>query len=422
MLEPWIAGLIFLIISFTVLIFINKKLRNNNYSSFILFNGSWIIVVSLYLLGSNFLPSLSEFTIIYILIYFSLSNTAYIFFRLSRSLSLRITTKVNYRISHRILKIFFFLWLLYFLYFLTSIYTSVGFREYFLANSARKIMQSLGKETEINLSYYIFGTFYCWGCLYHNLKYDRKKVLWLSIVGLSLLLTAAKMNFITAIIGGLIIIFHYRNYSYTKVLKLIIPILIGFFLFLISFSIFTGKVIDKNIGTITTWNEINNLTTGVLLYPYIYLVSAIFSLDYYINEIILRGIQNDSFFYVLTPIYKVLYKVGVVNEDPSTILPIISIDSYQPNVYTFFYEVLHDFGLFGTIIFGVFSSFIFSTLDFNVKKGGSILFYLFYATVSTCIILSVVAYKFHSTLFGIIVLIILFYIKLKRTNNVTSSF
>ena len=141
---------------------------------------------------------------------------------------------------------------LLFLYFFFTIHTSIGFSNYFLSNSARQVLHNLDQESNINISYYLFGTFYLWGRMYYKLKYDTGNNFLTIIVAISLLFTAAKMNFVFATIGILLILFHYKKYTYKKVFKRLIPLFIAFFTFLISFSIFTGKVIDKNVGSISS--------------------------------------------------------------------------------------------------------------------------------------------------------------------------
>lgn len=415
-------GLIFLIISILMLVFINKRLKNSNFSTFFLFNSSWIVLIALYLMDFNALPIISDFTKIYIFLYFLISNCAYIIFRSLKSTRLRITTNVNDKTGLKLLNIFLILWAIFFLYFLYTIYSSIGLSNYFFSNSARQILNTLDTESNVNISYYIYGTFYCWGRIYFNLKYGNKKKYILFIVAISLLFTAAKMNFIFAMIGSLLILFHYKKYSYMKVLNKIIPITIGFFIFLISFAIFTGKVIDKNIGSISSLNDLNDLTIGVLLYPYTYIVSTLFSLDNYINTVITNGQAYDNFFYMFIILYKAVNKIGFDIDVPSHILPFVYIDSFETNVYTFFYEILHDFGLGGTMFFGIFCALIFSIFDFNLKKNDKgLLFYLFYAYLGTACFLSIIAFKFNTTMFVSISLLILIYLIIKGNIFVKSN-
>ena len=109
--------------------------------------------------------------------------------------------------------------------------------------------------------------------------------------------------------------------------------------------------------------------------------------------------------------YKVLNKVGLSIEVPSHILPFVYIDSFETNVYTFFYEVLHDFGLSGTLLFGIFSAFVFSIFDFNLKSNDrGLLFYMFYAYTGAACFLSIIAFKFNTTMFVGLTLLLLFYV------------
>jgi oligosaccharide repeat unit polymerase len=411
MFIDFLLGLVFLVLLTSFLIGINKYLKNNNFSVYFLFNISWISSISLYIMDLNNLPIISDFTKIYLAVFFLVTNVSYIIFRKISITEVRFVIDQNLNFERRLLNLFFYLWAVYFLYFLYSIYSTVGFQEFFLSNAARKIMYTLGKEYNINISYYIFGTFYLWGLSYFSTKYNEKNNVKYFIVLFSLLLTAAKMNFVLALIGSLLIKYHYRNLSYKQLLLRLIPYIGGFLVFLVLFSIFTGKVIDSSVGTIYSIEDMGRLTYNALLYPYTYIVSSLFALDYYINHTIIYHDIDYNFSYIFLPFYKILNKVGLNIDFPSHILPFVYIDSFETNVYSFFYELLHDLGFVGTLLFGIFSSFLYAIVDSNIQFNRTLSVYLFYANLAMASFLSIISFKFNTTMFIGYLFVFMFLIK-----------
>jgi len=396
-----LSGLIFFIILGTILMYINKYLNNDNYSLYFIFNLSWIIMISLYIMNFNDLPMISLFLKLYLSIYFIIVNLSYFIVRKLSISHISIRIEDSYNFNKKILSILFLLWIIFLLYFLMKVYTTIGFEKFFLSNAARKIIHELGKEYNINISYYIFGTYYLWGLTYLNVSRNERHKFKYIIVLSSLLLTAAKMNFVMAILGSIFIKYHYSNLSYKKILLLILPYIGGFLIFLVLFAIFTGKVVDSSVGSITSLEDIKNITFGVLLYPYTYLVSSLFALDYYVNHIInSNGYEIDYMFrYILLPLYKILAKFDLVNNVPSHILSFVYIDGFKTNVYSFFYVLFHDFGLIGSLFFGILSSWLFALFDFNIKFNKSFLLYLMYGYLAVGSFLSIISYRFNTTIF-----------------------
>jgi|GEM_PF-5740097 len=263
------------------------------------------------------------------------------------------------------MRLTFILWVIFFYSFLSAMDSKIGLYVYILSGKGRTLIGEMG---DINTSYYIFAYLYlvltclspCQSSLLKRLFRRSAQILVLA----SLILTSAKVNFVSAVFLIYIIWFNRSGFRPKSMAIQFIALIVGFYLFIFLFSILTGKVIDRNIGSTTGISDVLNFGMGAFLYPYDYAVGSIGAL----NHVFFNEVQSGYVWgaHVFRKFYEVLPIIGWSDYNlklPPTFDAFVCLDGVDTNVYTFLYDLIRDFGIVPTLCFAVFLGCFHAYLD-----------------------------------------------------------
>jgi oligosaccharide repeat unit polymerase len=166
------------------------------------------------------------------------------------------------------------------------------------------------------------------------------------------------------------------------------------------FSLFTGKVIDKNVGSANTISDILSFGTSALLYPYEYMIGSLAAF----NEVALHP-QEGGFppgAYSISFVYNALAKLGFTSSSlqlPDHLREFVHVGGIDTNVYTFLYDFVLDFGLVGSLLAAPLLATLHTYLDNRSSTTKSIPeFLLIYISILAGF-LSFVSFRYGDTLF-----------------------
>lgn len=412
---------------FCTVILIQLKLCNIRLSVFFVFNLAWLFTLTLFEFNLSVFPTLDMSVYLYLIGYLLMFNIIYIFsylfFGNNYKSKIIDDCAIGYETSrgvadqkkYAIDDYLFIAWAIFVLVFVYQINVSYGFINYLSDGSARQVLLDINESdnSNINLSYYMFGTLYVlfrlvkWELVNESLSIlDKIKI---STIMISLLLTAAKMNFVYLCLMIYFISFLKRNKTYSQLLTHAFIIIFVFYIFIISFAFFTGKVIDDNIGSMSALNDVYDLGKATLLYPYNYLVGSLSAF----NEFFLNKPNNEhSEFcsYMFSRFYQLMSII--INKEylpiiPPHSAPFVNINGINTNVYTMHYHIVNDLGPFFAMIIAALQGIYFSWLDVCKRFfKNTYINVLFYLTLSNSI-LSLISFKFNDTMYIFTILLLI---------------
>lgn len=431
--------IILFVFLFLIVITIQRSLKLMRLSVFFVFNASWLITLILYELNLSVFPEIDLASYSYLLSYLLLFNISYFIFYLVISNHKKINPSHGFSIcdksgdasilhADRFFSDYLFIaWLVLLVVFFYQISKSYGVVNYLIDGGARKILSNLNEsdDSSINISYYIFGTLFVifrlveWEL--HNINLTKIAILKVVVVCFSLLLTAAKVNFVYLCMIIYFIYFIVKNKTYFNLIGHVSVLVSIFYLFIIAFAFFTGKVIDENVGSMESFDDVFRLGKSTLLYPYDYLVGALAAFnEFFIHKPNME--QSEFGSYMFKRVYQLLSLIVNKNNLPSlppSQTPFVNINGINTNVYTMHYFIVNDLGPYLAIIFSVVQGVYFSWLDFikaNCKNTSfNVLFYLTLANT----VLSLITFKFSDTLYfsAICIFFISHIINYQRAHN-----
>ncbi|MBL4767937.1 MAG: oligosaccharide repeat unit polymerase [Rhodobacteraceae bacterium] len=348
-----------------------KRLTNSvTFSNMSIFLGVWILLLFLFLIRLRPFEPLSLELQLYLTTFFALYAFSYFLTAAKSTSKARVAKPAiwcdRYRASiGRFAGFFFILWAALFLLFINSIQANISVMLLVTQGGARKALSELHN---INLWFYLFGYLFLiaatmrpWG---PSIFWRVLMVLAFVIVLASMLLTAAKVNFVSAIFLVYVVWFNKVPRSKMTLLRHAVYVVFGLYFFIFSFSLFTGKVIDANVGSTASFADILHFGANALFYPYDYLVSSLAAL----NKVFLSS-QNHSYAFGSTSffsLYKILTAFGLLTSDislPSQFQSFVTVGGVNTNIYTIFYDLIFDFGIFSSLFMGVFLGLFHGTLD-----------------------------------------------------------
>ncbi|MCG9544421.1 oligosaccharide repeat unit polymerase [Vibrio sp. Isolate33] len=398
--------MIFLFLMIFTVIALKSRLNNGGLSLFLVFNITWLFAIFLAQLDLSSFGELSVEIRLYLLCYLLFFNLAYIIFYLSFKDKLNLAFYDKYEFENLkniagLTKLSWMIWFSLFLVFIVTIENEIGLFNFLFSGQARASINEINNDAGVLIYYYIFGSLSCCITVYKSCftKLSKIECIGIVVVLLSLLLTGAKINFITCII--MMFGVKYRL-KYTNDIRLIyfgIIAVVLFYLFIILFSVFTGKAIDNDVGSLDSLNDLSSLTINVLLYPYDYAIGALYALDEKLfthNSVIvepyLPTILNK--FYLI--VNKVLgFEYISVN---SSVLDFIEVGEVVTNVYTMHLAIINELSLLGAFLSSIVLGFVLSAVDYFSKMKRNFTVTFLYASFLPVCVLSLVAYKFNDTI------------------------
>lgn len=392
-------------------IFCNCYFGNNRASNLLVFTFTWSVCLILYNLDLSVFPDLSENLKLYIMSFMSLYIISYVsvYSLLTYSAKSRLNFQYIYRVN--LVKLFFFLWALFLGLFLIKVSLTIGIANYLTSGTARSSIKDISETHGVNISYYMFAYLFLISCFYEG--FNKVKITLTVLVSLSLVFTAAKMNFVVYCLLAYVLYINKSNVQYKKVGFQLLFLVVAFYLFIFVFSLFTGKVIDQNVGSAENIEDILQFGSSALLYPYNYLVGAVAALDEVFFHCNFACVDSDYMSNVLARIYRFGSSLGLnsfLPDIPSHNKPFVNINGINTNVYSFHYELIADFGIYGAILSASLLAFVHATLDF-LSKRERIRFTL-YALNSLIVVftlLTVISFRYFNTI--IMMCLFLFFIE-----------
>lgn len=330
------------------------------FSNASVFLGTWVLLLCLYQLDLAGFDPLSFEMQLYIGVFFSIYGLVYYMTYRSRapgrtSRVEQTSSQASFQASNRVfMYVFFVLWALLFLVFVRSL----GLGGVFLLITGGGARRALSEAENVNIWFYLFGYLFLVAAVYARLPRGLiKRVAFLAICGVvlsSMLVTAAKINFVSAVF---LIYFVWYNKVPRPARELAVHAavsVVGLYAFIFLFSIYTGKVVDTSVGSAASLTDVLQYGRDAFMYPYEYFVSSLAAL----NQVFFYTDQHQfapgsvSFYSV----YQILGRVGVLPggiELPPQFLSFVVVGEVETNVYTLFYDILVDFGPFASILVAV---------------------------------------------------------------------
>ncbi len=361
-----------------ILIFVVLKLtvRTLTFSNMSIFLGVWIALLGLYQLKLVPFDPLSLELQLYLTTFFGLygfsyftGSTAFGYARTPRS---HLIKKLSIQSSNRaFMYLFLILWLALIIVFVRSVSIN-GLIMIVSQGGARKAITNL---ENVKISFYLFGYLFLIAASVSALpKSFIRRVLFFTIIGIvlgSMLVTAAKINFVSASFLIYIVWYNNRHRSIITLLRHFGLAIIALYAFIFIFSLYTGKVIDKSIGSISSIQDILQFSSDAFLYPYEYFVGSLAAL----NKVFLYAephtyLPGSISFY---SVYQILMRLGMIDSGAQLapqFYDFVTVGGVTTNVYTFLYDLFLDFGLFFPLIAALFLGFIHSRLDVTEQRGG----------------------------------------------------
>lgn len=396
-----------------VLLFTYRMNRRNILTNKNILAGVFTLVVALHSLNLAYFQPLSlklgAFIIFFFLIYALTAAVATYKFdskmRFRKSRSGIATVYVNTKIK----KIVFMLWLVSFVQFLFFLNSTVGILGYFTSGLARKIMS---QDIDINIYFYIFGYLYITLTLAsarpHNKRGQLFELISIGLILISLLTTAAKINFISGCFLVYVLWFRRNNNNLRDLFVHGFYGLLLMYAFIVIFSLFTGKVVDRNFGAVTSVSDFFQLSYAFFLYPYEYVAGALEALNSVFGNL---NSSNYSFgSYSFNAIYRALITLnlpGATDNIPFKAGEFVVLSAFNTNVYTFFYDPLLDFGAFVTALLAIPLAILHSYLDSKETYNPSLGVTILSSSSKLCCFISFADFKYGDTYFIVSVLIFL---------------
>ena len=222
------------------------------------------------------------------------------------------------------------------------------------------------------------------------------------VVFASLFMTAAKMNAISASFLVYTIWFNRNNYGLSNFSRHFLFIGVLGYIFIFSYSLFTGKVVDQSVGSIESFSDILKFGKSGYLYPYEYLNSSLAALDYTFNR---PSTTDPSFLwggYSFYSVYRIAAAFGFLSDAaalPSQLYGFVQFDHVDTNVYTFFYDLIIDFGDIGALLFALPHAMLHAFLDMRETRTSNVAFILLTNVSKLTAFLSFVTFRYGDTIF-----------------------
>ncbi|MEZ9027589.1 O-antigen polymerase [Vibrio cyclitrophicus] len=398
--------IIFLFLMIFTVIALKARLNNGGLSLYLVFNMTWLIAIFLAHLNISSFGELSVEVRLYLLCYLLAFNLSYVIFYLSFKGETSLDFHENYDFKSlkniaALTKLSWLIWFFLFLVFVVTIEKEIGIFNFIFSGQARANINKINNDAGVLIYYYIFGSLSCCLAVYKSCftKLYKVEYIGITLVLLSLLFTGAKINFITCIIMMFGVKYRLTNTNDIRLIYFSIIAVVLFYLFIILFSVFTGKAIDNDVGSLDSLSDLSSLTTNVLLYPYDYAIGALYALDeklFTYNNVMFEPYLPT----ILNKFYLIVNKVlgfEYISAN-SSVLDFIEVGDVVTNVYTMHLAIINELSLLGAFLSSIVLGFVLSAVDYfsKIKRNFTVTF--LYASFLPVCILSLVAYKFNDTI------------------------
>lgn len=382
-----------------------KPLSNNG-----IFFGLWTALLFLHALNLSTFPPLSIQTGTFLILFFCIYTLTSIGYGKVLQAFIHKRNRPN-RTQHSSVEkkmpawmpiLFVCAWALTFAQYLLVVSKEISLAFFLTGGAARS---ALSGSDEISITYYIPAYFYL-AVAFRPCKSEIANRALLNnttrtIVLVSLLFTAAKINFVSGAFLLYIGWFKKEKYSSSVLAKHSLAALALLYLFVATFAIFTGKVIDENVGSLSGVQDLFKLGLGALLYPYDYAVGSIAALD----EIFRMSAFNSAYAtggYSVPVLYKIASTFGFTGNTknlPPQFMEFVYINGVWTNVYTMFLDLIYDFGVYGSLLAAPALAVLNASLDSTERGTTSASLALLNACAKLSIFLSFINFRYGGTLF-----------------------
>ncbi|MFG6581120.1 O-antigen polymerase [Sulfitobacter sp. 1A13191] len=382
------------------------------FSNLSVFLGIWSILMTLYSLNLSVFPKLSgsltlyilTFHFLYIFIYFLTASG----FPTSRGAN---TAPAYYDQTNPQLKrhlsfasqLSFALWAFFFVKFLASLQSVGGAAVFLTGGGARKMLS----ETEgVSLTFYVFAYLFLVTAMLlvpHLTRY-RKVAVYAGILFVlgSLLLTAAKVNVVSGAFLIYAIWFNRKKIGFANFCRQFGALVILGYAFIFLFSAFTGKVVDKSVGSIDNISDVLRYGKSAFLYPYDYLVGSLAALDYRFASIHSSDYSNLVGGHSFYSVYRIASAFGLISDTadlPDQFYGFVWFGGVNTNIYTFLYDLMLDFGEIGALLFAPLLAMLHASLDMRETIGRNIALIMLSNISKLSAFLSFVNFRYGDTVF-----------------------
>ncbi|WP_081035955.1 O-antigen polymerase [Rhodobacter capsulatus] len=404
-----------IVLSIAIFIAIRQISKAKNllfFSNLSVFLGVWAMIFFLYSLNLSVFPELSWDLYFYLLTFFSFYIFVYIVFASAFQSSQRESTPVvhlvegNSRFKRKLVGaaiLSFAAWSIFFFLFLRSFGSVSGVIFFLTAGGARK---AISNSEGVSLTYYVFAYLFLIVAvlLLPHLTRIWKSVTYfcMLVVFVSLFMTAAKMNVISASFLVYIIWFNRNNYGFSNFYRHSLFILVFGYIFIFAYSLFTGKVVDQSVGSAESFSDILKFGKSGYLYPYEYLNSSLAALDYTFNIPLKTDPSSLWGGYSFYSVYRIAAAFGLFSDTaalPSQLYGFVQFGHVDTNVYSFFYDLIIDFGDVGALLFAFPHAMLHAFLDMREKRTSNVAFILLTNISKLTAFLSFVTFRYGDTIF-----------------------
>lgn len=394
--------LVSLLVCFFILMLTSRTLAISNFSIFI---GLWIVLVALYHLNLAGFDPLGLELQFYLTVFFCLYTLIYYCTTVSlRAKNVSIKGQVRRtdwfrKRNRRFMVAFFLLWFLMFAMFVWS----VGVELMILLILQGGARASLSAAENVNIWFYLFGYLFILSAAYHGAP---RKLMWralwylaCALVLMSMLLTAAKINFVSAVLLCYIVWYNKEPRLRILLVKHAAFAIVGLYTFIFLYSVYTGKVIDPNVGSAEGLSDILKFGAKAFLYPYDYLTGSLAALnEVFSNTLQHRYAPGSQSFY---SVYKIVEQFGLLPADvelPPQFYSFVDVGNVYTNVYTLFYDLWLDFGQIASLAMAIGIGALHAFLDQSEVKGASPPLYYFSEISKLSAFLSFVNFRYGDTI------------------------